>query len=500
MVLHGTVQNALGGVRGVREVAMPGKAVDDFVKTYLSALREDNAAVFAGAGLSIPAGLVDWRALLRDIANDIDLDVDRETDLVSVAQFHVNERGGRHRINQALVTEFAERATLSENHKLLASLPITTYWTTNYDTLIEQALRAAHKRPDVKSTVKNLAITVPRRDAVVYKMHGDVAHPDSAIVTRDDYEAYGETHRLFAAALQGDLVSKTFLFVGFSFSDPNLSFVLGRIRVLLGENRREHFCFLRRVAMRDFASTAECEYARARQELQVRDLRRYGIIGLLLDDYSEYTNVIRRLVTLYRRGRVFVSGSGESFDPWSISEAQAFIRELGHRVVQAGFDLVSGFGLGVGSSLLNGVLDALDEQGSYSLHDRVILRPFPQGVVDPAERAARWTSYRREMVAHAGIALFLFGNRQAPDGALQRATGVEEEFVLAAEAGLAVVPLGATGYMAAELHGRVLKEFDRYYPGRGTLRAQFEELGRAAEPRSLLERTISFLTRLREEP
>jgi hypothetical protein len=476
---------------------MAAHLVDSFVRDYVSALQEENAAVFAGAGLSIPAGMVDWRALLRDVASDIGLDVDRETDLISVAQFHVNERGGRHRINQALVTEFAERATLSENHSLLASLPIKTYWTTNYDTLIEHALRAAHKRPDVKATVNNLATTLPRRDAVVYKMHGDVAHPDSAIVTKDDYEAYGETHRLFWAALQGDLVSKTFLFVGFSFSDPNLGFVLGRIRVLLGESQRDHYCLLRKVARGDFASTAEFEYARARQDLQVRDLRRYGIHGLLLDDYSNYTSVLRRLVTTYRRGRVFVSGSGDKFAPWSTSEAQAFIRQVGHALLKEGFDLVSGFGIGVGPSLLNGALDALEEQGSYSLYERVILRPFPHGITDPAERASRWTAYRKEMLSHAGIALYLFGNKRLPDGSLRRAAGVEEEFTLAAESGLVVVPLGATGYTASDLHRRVVDDFDRYFPERGELRSDFEALGRPQDPRSLIDQTMHFLKRLR---
>lgn len=475
-------------------------AVDSFIRAYLAALRDENAAIFAGAGLSIPTGLVDWRALLRDIAHDINLDVDRESDLISVAQFHVNEHGGRHRINQALVTEFAERATLSENHTLLAALPITTYWTTNYDTLIEHALRTAHKRPDVKSTVGNLATTLPRRDAIVYKMHGDVAQPGAAVVTRDDYEAYSETHRLFSVALQGDLVSKTFLFIGFSFSDPNLSFVLGRIRLLLGENRREHFCLLRKVAQTDFASKGDFEYARARQELQVRDLRRYGIVGVLVDDYHEYTAVLRRLVAAYRRGRVFVSGSAETFNPWDQADAHRFVRELGRQIVQTGFDLVSGFGLGVGSSLLNGVLDALDEEGSFSFHDRVILRPFPQGVVDPAERAARWTAYRREMVAHAGVALFIFGNRRHADGSLQHSAGVDEEFRLAAEAGLALVPVGATGYMAAELHRRVLDDFDRYYSGRPELREEYEALGRATDLASLLDRVVTFLTRLREAP
>lgn len=478
---------------------MPLDTTDSFIKAYLAALREDNAAIFAGAGLSIPAGIVDWRALLRDIARDVHLDVDRETDLISVAQFHVNESGGRHRINQTLVTEFAERATLSENHRLLAALPIKTYWTTNYDTLIEQALREAHKRPDVKSTVGNMATTLPRRDAVVYKMHGDVAQPEAAIVTRDDYEAYSETHGLFSAALQGDLVSKTFLFIGFSFSDPNLGFVLGRIRILLGENRREHYCLLRRVAPGDFGSTADYEYARARQELQVRDLRRYGIIGVLVDEYREYTNILRHLVKRYRRGRVFVSGSGSTFDPWTPRDAQQFVRELGYRLMREGFDLVSGFGFGVGPRFLNGALDALDKEGSFSLHDRVILRPFPQGIDDPAERARRKTSYRREMIGYAGIAIFIFGNKRKSDGILRLSDGVEEEFRLAVEAELAVVPIGATGFMAAELHRQVLADFDSFYPERPELRAEFEALGTTAELTVLLERLVTFIKLLRED-
>ena len=89
---------------------MPRDLIDSFIETYVEALHDQNAAVFAGAGLSIPAGIVNWKELLRDIASDIGLDVDKEDDLISVAQFHFNERGGRHRINQALIHEFARRS------------------------------------------------------------------------------------------------------------------------------------------------------------------------------------------------------------------------------------------------------------------------------------------------------------------------------------------------------------------------------------------------------
>src|ERR1700727_2155718 len=135
---------------------MKPDSISSFIETFVRALHDQNAAIFAGAGLSIPAGLVNWKELLRDVAKDIGLNVDKEDDLITVAQFHVNERGGRHRINQALIDEFAVRSQSTANHELLASLPIKTYWTTNYDSLIEESLRAHGKTPDVTTTMDNL--------------------------------------------------------------------------------------------------------------------------------------------------------------------------------------------------------------------------------------------------------------------------------------------------------------------------------------------------------
>lgn len=471
--------------------------VKSFVDAYVAALREENAAVFAGAGMSIPAGLVDWAGLMREIAADVNLDVDKEHDLVTVAQYHVNERGGRARINQALVTEFADRAERTENHALLAALPIRTYWTTNYDTLLEDALRAAHKRPDIKTTEKNLATTLPRRDAVVYKIHGDVSQPADAVVTRDDYEAFDSTRKLFGTALQGDLVSKTFLFIGFSFSDPNLAYILSRIRVLLGQSRRDHYCLMRRVQAEGFESDGDFQYARARQELQVKDLRRYGIHVLLLDSYDAYTTILRAVTRAYRQTRAFVSGSAASYGNWTEADAQELFRLLGKGLIDAGFDVITGFGRGVGPFLLNGALQGLENDGTASIHDRITLRPFPQGIADPAERAARWKTYRKEMIDEAGIAVFLFGNRNSSNGEVELATGVAEEFELAQAGRLFVIPVASTGSMAHQLYDRVTENFDSYYPEHPELRAEFEALQELASPNTVADRIVKFITQLR---
>ena len=49
---------------------------DAFLRDIGKELEEDNVAVFAGSGLSAPAGFVGWNELLRPIAADLGLDVE----------------------------------------------------------------------------------------------------------------------------------------------------------------------------------------------------------------------------------------------------------------------------------------------------------------------------------------------------------------------------------------------------------------------------------------
>src|SRR4051812_14724250 len=99
---------------------------DGFVNAFVDDIADGTAAIFAGAGLSAASGHVNWAELLRDIAAELGLDVDRESNLVAVAQYHLNARGTRSRINQKLIDEFSVGHTINQNHEILARLPIAT--------------------------------------------------------------------------------------------------------------------------------------------------------------------------------------------------------------------------------------------------------------------------------------------------------------------------------------------------------------------------------------
>jgi hypothetical protein len=179
-------------------------------------------------------------------------------------------------------------------------------------------------------------------------------------------------------------------------------------------------------------------------------------------------------------------------------KAHQLLQTLSRVLIENGFGIVSGFGLGVGPYVLNGILEELDNEGSRVLDDRVVLRPFPIAISDASERKRRWTAYREDMLAQAGIALFVFGNKRAATGDISSADGMNEEFNLSVRKGLFVVPVGCTGSMAATLHSRVLDRFDDYYPLPG-YRRMFEALQHPGSPTQVATRVLNILNKLRDD-
>ncbi len=436
-------------------------AVERFIKDFTKEVMEENAAIFAGAGLSMPAGYVSWAKLLEPIAEEIGLDVNKENDLVSLAQYYCNEnQGNRGRINQIILDEFSQKVELTKNHKILARLPIHTYWTTNYDRLIEKSLDEENKIADVKYTVKQLSTTKVKRDAVVYKMHGDVEHPSEAVLIKDDYEKYFMKMDPYIKALSGDLVSKTFLFIGFSFTDPNLDYILSRVRSAYERDQRRHYCLIKKEERKADELEVDFEYRSRKQELFIRDLSRFNIKAVVLDSYDEITEILHRIENNIKTKTVFLSGSAVEYNHWDTEHAEQFIHQLSKELIRKDLNIVSGFGVGVGSFVINGVLEELYMNQRTIDDDRLILRPFPQG-----ERGEeQWEKYRRDMIARTGISIFLYGNK-IHQGQVVKAKGVTSEFNISFEQNNYIVPVGATGYVAKDLWNKVNEEFEMYYPG-----------------------------------
>jgi hypothetical protein len=467
--------------------------IETFIKDFVNDLVENNVAIFAGAGMSKEAGFVDWRELLYDIAKELRLSVDKEHDLLSLAQFHVNENRSRSGIIKKILLEFSQQAEPTETHRLLARLPITTYWTTNYDTLIEDTLKSENKVVDVKHQVNQLTTTRPKRDVVVYKMHGDIQAPSDAIITKEQYEKYHRTHEHFITALSGDLVSKTFLFIGFSFNDPNLDYVLSRLNIQFGEYLRTHYCFIKREKSSPGDDPELTKYNQRKQELRVSDLKRFKIHALLINEYSDIIDILREISWRYRKKTIFISGSAEEYGLLDRNDAQNFIHLLSKRLIQKGYNIVNGFGWGVGSAVINGALEAIFENPNKYSEDQLIIKPFPQFDTGSRKLPELWEDYRQKMISLAGIAIFVFGNIKDSKGEIVNADGVLREFKITISQGLIPIPIGPTGYVAKEIYDEVTNPINNYYSGNEWIIDHLKAMTYGSPNQEVILSEISFI-------
>jgi hypothetical protein len=469
------------------------------VREFTRELHNKNAAIFAGAGLSMASGYVDWKGLLKDIISDLGLDPDSEDDLVTIAQYHCNQAGGnRARLTQTIFDHFIQTKHPTVNHKILARLPIHTYWTTNYDKLIETALVEAKKVPDTKYTLKQLSVTRSDRDVVVYKMHGDVDHPSEAVISKDDYESYPFRMAPFVSAIRGDLIEKTFLFLGFSFNDPNIDYILSRVRAQYEEHQRHHYCIQRKVSRLADDTDEIFKYRELKQHYFIRDLKRFGIQTVLVKDYQDITILLEKITASYKRSSIFISGAAEEYGSLSPTDAQIFLHDLSKQIVSQKNRIITGFGLGVGGAVINGALAHLNDIDKTISDEDIVMRPFPQIATGGACLADQWTAYRTAMIEHAGIAIFVYGNKRDASNNVILSKGMRQEFDLSIAAGVRPLPIGATGYMAEKLWKEVFDDFNKYYPNASpNFRDAFNILGDKSLPlRELISVTQDLINQL----
>lgn len=470
-----------------------------FINDFVIEIRNGDAAIFAGAGLSASSGFVNWKDLLRDLADELHLDIDKEHDLIGVAQYYFN-RHKRSKINNKIKNEFSTLTKGSENHKLLSRIGIETFWTTNYDQLIEKTLESDGKIVDRKVRNEDFSSNIKRKDAIIYKMHGDKDSPNEAILIKDDYETYQDKKELFSTALRGDLLSKTFLFIGFSFDDPNLEYILGRIKVLLKDNTPTHYCFFKKVNEKDYQEEKDFLYAKIKQELKIEDLRRYGINAIMVKEYSDITLILSEIERKLKLNNIFISGAAHSYEPFEKKEAIDFIHHLSYDLAKEGNKIISGYGLGIGSIVINGALEYKYNSEYKSLDDLLVLRPFPQIESGNISIKERWTGYRDEMTSKAGIAIFIFGNKwDEKENKVIDSDGIKEEFDLCIKNEVIPIPIGITGYISKLLWDEVTNNLDKYYPDNEELRKTITALGDSKEKGKIVENVIKIVKILQEK-
>jgi hypothetical protein len=313
--------------------------------------REGELAVFLGAGVSAAAGLPTWEQLLGELAVRAGLDDGSRAGLSGLppqdAAALLARALGREELT-AYVRERFGPGSYSLAHALVAALPVREFVTTNYDPLVELAA-ADIGRPMRVLPFEEAAPGAPW----LLKLHGDAAHPDSVVLTREQYLEFGDHRSALAGVLQSLLLTRHVLFLGTSMLDDDLIRIAHQVRSVLqvpdsAERRRSGTVLALRedpvrarlwerdvetVAMTGTAEAADVSPAEAARRLEVL-LDLLGCLasrptGYLLD--PAYRGLLDEeeaalADALTDASAALAGGTGQS---WAGQEVLRLLRELG---------------------------------------------------------------------------------------------------------------------------------------------------------------------------
>lgn len=199
-----------------------------------------NCVLFVGAGISVSQnGLPSGAQLAEELAHRCGY---REQDmsLPKVAQ-HYEMMLGR----QALISYLCDRLDSprykpSDAHRVIADTPFKVIITTNYDVLLEQALRSVGKRFMKLVSNKEVAFADESK-VIIVKIHGDVQQMESIVITEDDYWDFFRTRPNIAELLGYYAATKTLLFIGYGLADPDFNRICLEVSRNLGKYKRRAY-------------------------------------------------------------------------------------------------------------------------------------------------------------------------------------------------------------------------------------------------------------------
>ena len=443
---------------------------------------DNECSLFVGAGLSLNSNLPSWHQLLKPCADELGIKIESNSNLLSLAQFYANNKS-ESELKRIVNEQIDSLAKTTPQHSALVSAGFKSIWTTNYDQLIEQSLQKANIAYNTITSDYDLATVLYEGRTNVYKINGDIGKRDTMVLTQSDIERYERTHQLLLSFLKKELVSNTFLFVGYSFSDRIVLNCLCDIReyLHLTTSYTTHYALM---VVNGKENISSFYFA---QDLK----QRYGIECLFIkkEDLLPVTEMLWRHI---RHKKVFISGSYYSLSENKEHFADMLSNCLINKLYDNKYRISTGIGKRLGAFITGYANQYLITKGVSNISKFLSMRPFPFHL-DLDEKKMR--EYRTIMEHDCEAAIFMFGRSESTtkEGAYSKtghySRGVYQEFVIARELGLVIIPIGSTEYEAKVIWDEVKKHINEY----PYLSKKIDILGKEKDPELLSKTIVSIL-------
>ncbi|MBK5124335.1 SIR2 family protein [Burkholderia sp. R-69980] len=220
---------------------------------------DHKCVLFAGAGASMDAKLPGWTELLRGMVSrceyagtlseeeKVEIENLLEARAYMVVAAFCREKLGAFDFAKYLKEQLSDSRS-SRTHRLLASIPFRGATTTNFDSFIE------HSRPRSQVVMPSLmdrlgaagveSLLADRSAFPVIKIHGSILDTESIVLTRGDFRKLLFSRPGYRDFLRRLFLDSTVFFYGYSFSDPNVDFLLQDIIASYAGNTRPHYALL----------------------------------------------------------------------------------------------------------------------------------------------------------------------------------------------------------------------------------------------------------------
>lgn len=228
---------------------------------FIAQVRDRRCVLFAGAGLSAAAGFPSWAQLLQGVAASArqqlpDLKTAGLDALVAEGKLleaaaYLRDTMGAAGFHAALGEQLQKKDVApSALHQLIARFQFRAIVTTNFDPLIERAFGGAlpvATQVDAKDLARYLAEDRP----FVFKVHGDIARPETIILTSEEFARATVDNKAFKTAFNALLLTSPLLFVGYSHSDPDFDLFLRENVQVFGHEGARRYALMRALDEKD---------------------------------------------------------------------------------------------------------------------------------------------------------------------------------------------------------------------------------------------------------
>lgn len=187
---------------------------EQFLNQFTRQALDERISLFVGAGASANAGYPSWHNLFVPLAKELGTPLGESTNYYRIAQYYSNKFGQaelRKRINDIINKNDFYSHLIDE----LINVGFTNIWTTNFDNVLELNYKSRNILINKVFRDADLSNIELNKRINIYKMNGDITSPEGIVATQKDYEEYPDSHRMMLMFFKRELISSTFLFIGY---------------------------------------------------------------------------------------------------------------------------------------------------------------------------------------------------------------------------------------------------------------------------------------------